>query len=216
MNNLFVFAKEKSVNHRVKETFLSQQIVNQSETNLCDKETVVSLEILNKTAQKIKIPVVSLEMVNETTSKIKIKLKNPILEVDYFPSNISSDDIYSNQYCQKKILGNALDTLETKNIIKKKVYECLDCEFTTTKKSTYDNHLISKKHYINTNNIQPYLCQYCNINQINKSNYIKHIKNIHNIDTNQLTYKGYYLIELDKKKVNLTETHYKDEISLQN
>lgn len=213
VNNLFVFAKEKTINDQIKKTLPSFNMVNETDQGDGGKDLIMISE--NQTASKIKETLLSQEMVNEsetdhsdkgkdvsmisgdqTTSKIKIKLKmNRIFQQNCPTKNISSNDIYSDQSCQKKISREGAN-----DIIKMKFFECLDCQFTTTKKSTYENHLISKKHYLNVNNIQPYLCEDCNINLINKSNYLRHIKNIHNIDTDKLTYTGYYLIEYDGKK----------------
>ncbi len=146
-------------------------------------------------------------------SKKKIKFKKkPIFQPNCLTKNIPSNDMSDNQSCQKKMSHEILHTVETNHKHHIKSFECSDCQFTSTKKSTYEDHLISKKHYINTNNIQPYLCQHCNINLSNKSNYLKHIKNIHNIAIDQLRYTGYYLIEHHDQKIkkNLKENDIED------
>ncbi len=275
MNNLFVFAKEKTINQQIKDTVIPQKMVIESERNQNDKGNLIALEriignescldaiqsrvdaiescvdviefekddpdqdldlIQKSTSSKIMVsgshskiklkknkafqpnflPINAISsngiyedqsdqkisgepaktMVSRGHSKIKLK-KNTTFQPNSLPINISSNDIYVDQSCQKisDDLSNTLVTNQKPSIIKGKCFECLACQFTTKKKSTYDDHLISKKHYININNIQPYLCQYCNLNQSNKSNYLRHIKNIHHINIDEFRYKGHYLID---------------------
>ena len=55
-------------------------------------------------------------------------------------------------------------------------YICEVCDYITSKKSSYDSHLSSKKHQKkvseNKNNL---VCEICNYNTSIKSNYVKHL-----------------------------------------
>ena len=77
-------------------------------------------------------------------------------------------------------------------------YYCEYCSFQTNKCSTFNDHLLSKKHHINQNNIQLYYCYQCNINFTMNAHYKTHLIKIHQIDKSTL-YKSYYLIDLPKK-----------------
>ena len=61
-------------------------------------------------------------------------------------------------------------------------YECKPCEFNTTKKSHYNQHLLTNKHKINVNPL--FECDKCKYKTIKKSDYERHLlskKHINNI-----------------------------------
>ena len=75
-------------------------------------------------------------------------------------------------------------------------FYCQLCEYNTNKKSRYNAHLLTKKHYMKVNDINPTLCVQCNITYSDKYSYLRHLSTIHAIDVSQFKYKEYYLIEL--------------------
>ena len=79
-------------------------------------------------------------------------------------------------------------------------FYCSFCNYGTDKKHSYDVHLVSKKHYIRSNDIKINYCVACYVQFSNKSKYLAHLKNIHNEDTSHLVYQNYYLIDLPGHK----------------
>lgn len=79
-------------------------------------------------------------------------------------------------------------------------FYCDVCDFGTNKKSTYDNHLKSKKHHIKLNSINLYYCQKCDNQYSNKSNYMRHLKEYHEEDYEKEKNDNYYLIKLKTQK----------------
>ena len=57
-----------------------------------------------------------------------------------------------------------------------KIYNCERCDYNKSKKSSYENHLSSKKHVEKVSeNIKSYNCVLCDYNTCIKSNYDKHL-----------------------------------------
>ena len=87
-------------------------------------------------------------------------------------------------------------------------FNCSDCHYFTNKKSSYDKHLLTKKHHIKINCINVNFCIECQRQFYDKSNYLKHLDRKHKIDVSELKNKDYYLMDMIKsnKKENLEST----------
>ena len=75
-------------------------------------------------------------------------------------------------------------------------FHCSDCNYTTNKCSTFKSHTLSKKHYVNANNITLHKCHKCATQLNNRSNLLRHLREVHEFTTSDLTNLGYYIINL--------------------
>jgi transcription elongation factor Elf1 len=75
-------------------------------------------------------------------------------------------------------------------------FHCPDCNYTTRKSSTFKSHTLSKKHYVNANQIPLHKCNTCGTRLDNRSNWLRHLREVHQLNTNDLANLGYYIINL--------------------
>jgi hypothetical protein len=79
------------------------------------------------------------------------------------------DDIQCNEYDEHNFCEKSRKTVETQ-------YICEKCHYMTSKKSSYANHLSSKKHQEKVSeNKNMYICEFCDYNTSIKSHYEKHL-----------------------------------------
>ena len=68
-------------------------------------------------------------------------------------------------------------------------YSCKSCKYTTNKKSSFEKHMLTKKHLINfENNKDKFICKECKYETLKKNNYDRHLstkKHIMVLNTNK-------------------------------
>jgi len=76
--------------------------------------------------------------------------------------------------------------MDTSKVAQK--FQCIKCDYTTSRKSSYDKHILSAKHKMDTSNfIQKLHCDKCDYTTSQKSSYVKHILSAkHKMDTSKL------------------------------
>ena len=64
-------------------------------------------------------------------------------------------------------------------------YSCKSCKYTTNKKSSFEKHMLTKKHLINfENNKDKFICKECKYETLKKNNYDRHL-------STKKTYNGF-------------------------
>jgi len=61
----------------------------------------------------------------------------------------------------------------------KNIFECIKCDYRTSKRGNYNRHIKTKKHLEKNKTCNDYKCIYCHYTTNRKNNYIRHMENYH-------------------------------------